>query len=359
MRILITVCFMLLLALSNAGDRKCRALAMSGGGDKGSYQASVFIEFTNLLSKEDVAYDVVTGASAGSLNGAALSLFARGREDEAAEFIFGLWNSITNDDILKNWSEGILYSIFFKSSIFDNSPLVEFLHEQIGARSIEKKFSVVITNADTGKGEHVDFNASATIPDDAIPTIVASSSIPFAFPPLYKDDNFYIDGGCVWNLDILGAIRRCKEIVEDDEDIIIDIILCSTYNLTEPGELKKYKPMDHYFRAQEIMEWNALMADLETQTALYPTVNYRYVLGPSIQLSNSPIPLDFSPEHLELCFDIGKNDARKAIALGEGGYLNAMMDHYRRVKNGERLLLKDVLTEKLENLKTTSEEIRR
>jgi predicted acylesterase/phospholipase RssA len=350
---------MLLLALSYAGDRKCRALAMSGGGDKGSYQASVFIEFTNLLSKEDVAYDVITGASAGSLNGAALSLFARGREDEAAEFIFGLWNSISNDDILKNWSEGILYSIFFKSSIFDNSPLVEFLYEQIGPRSFEKKFSVVITNADTGKGEHVDFNASDRIPDDAIPTIVASSSIPFAFPPLYRDDNFYIDGGCVWNLDISGAIRRCKEVVENDEDIILDIILCSSYNLTEPGELKKFKPLDHFIRAQEIMEWHSLMADLDNQMDFYPAVNYRYILGPSVQLSNSPLPLDFSPEHLEFCFDIGKQDARKAIALGEGGYLNAMMDHYKRVQDGERLLLKDVLAEKLQNQQTASEETRR
>jgi predicted patatin/cPLA2 family phospholipase len=346
---------MLLVTLSYAGDRKCRALAMSGGGDKGSFQASVFIEFTNLLSKEDVSYDVITGASAGSLNGAGLSLFAAGREDEAAEFIYGLWNSLTTDDVLKSWDEGIIYGIFFKSGIFDNSPLVEFLYEQIGTRSIEKKFSVVITNADSGKGEHVDFNASDTIPDDAIPTIVASSAIPFAFPHLEKNGNTYIDGGCVWNLDVGGAVRRCLEVVDDEEDIIVDIILCSSYDLAEPGDLKNFKAFSHYLRAQEIMEWNTLMEELLKQQALYPSINFRYVIGPSVQLSDSLIPLDFTPEHLEFCFDIGRKDARAAVALGEGGYLNAMMDHYTRVKNGERVTLKEVLTQKLAGINSVSD----
>eukprot|EP00343_Euplotes_focardii_P000758 CAMPEP_0205800326 /NCGR_PEP_ID=MMETSP0205-20121125/1962_1 /ASSEMBLY_ACC=CAM_ASM_000278 /TAXON_ID=36767 /ORGANISM="Euplotes focardii, Strain TN1" /LENGTH=337 /DNA_ID=CAMNT_0053063257 /DNA_START=32 /DNA_END=1042 /DNA_ORIENTATION=- len=334
-----------------AGDKKCRALALSGGGDKGSYQASVFIEFTNLLSKEDISYDVVTGASAGSLNGAGISLFAAGDEDQAAIFIYGLWHTITTSDILKMWDGGILEGIFIKPGIFDNSPLISFLESQIGTQSIQKKFSVVVTNANTGFSESVDFNASKTIPEDAISTIVGSSAIPFAFPPMEKNGNTYIDGGCIWNLDVTGAVRRCKEIVEDEEDIIIDIILCSFYSLTPIEEIRKYGPLDHYFRGIEIQDWQNNMQDVERAVRNYPKVNFRYVIGPSTQLSGSPIPLDFSRSHLDKCFEIGKNDAIKAVGMGEGEYLNVMLDHFNKVQLGEEPNFDQMLKTKFEQNK--------
>ena len=272
---------------------------MSGGGDKGSYQASVFIEFTNMLSKEDVSYDVVTGASAGSLNGAGLSLFAPGDEESAALFIYGLWNSISTSDILRQWDEGIVAGIFTKSGMFDNQPLKDFLYQQVGPRTIKKKFTAVITNADEGTSEAIDFDAADVLPPDAIPTIVGSSAIPFAFPHMQIGNHTYIDGGCIWNLDVAGAIRRCKEIVEDDADIIVDIILCSEYHIKDVGDLKRYNAIDHIFRAREIEDYNDLMQDIHRALINYPEVNFRYVLGPSEQLSGSPIPLDFSKDHLD------------------------------------------------------------
>ena len=214
-----------MLITVHAGDKKCRALAMSGGGDKGSYEASVFIEFTNLLSKEDVSYDVVTGASAGSLNGAGLSLFAPGDEEDAAIFIYGLWNSISTKDILEMWDEGLVKAIFNKGGIFNNQPLIDFLYKQIGLNTIRKKFTVVLTNAETGHPDFVDYNSTDVMPPDAIPTIVGSSALPFAFPPMHLNNNTYIDGGSIWNLNVAGAVRRCKEVVDNDEDIILDILV--------------------------------------------------------------------------------------------------------------------------------------
>lgn len=198
---------------------------MSGGGDKGSYEASVFIEFTNLLPKEDVTYDVITGASAGSLNGAGLSLFAPGDEADAAVFIYGLWNSITTKDILENWDEGIAKALFNKGGIFNNQPLIDFLNKQIGTKSINKKFTVVLTNAETGHPDFVDYNATDVMPEDAVSTIVGSSALPFAFPPMHLNNNTYIDGGSVWNLNVDGAVRRCREVVDNEEDIIVDILV--------------------------------------------------------------------------------------------------------------------------------------
>lgn len=305
-----------------------------------------------MLSAEDVSYDVVTGASAGSLNGAGLSLFAAGEEQEAATFIYGLWNSIQTKDILRNWDEGILAGIFTKGGIFDNTPLIEFLTEQVGPRSIKKKFTVVLTNADTGLSEHVDFNHSETLPPGAISTIVGSSAIPAAFPHMTINGNTYIDGGCIWNLDVAGAIRRCHEIVDDDKDIIVDIILCSEYNLTVKGDIKKLNAIDHFRRAKRIEEYIDNMQDIQRALMLYPDVTFRYVLGPSEALSNSPIPLDFSKDHLDKCFEIGKNDARRAIEMGAGGYMDVMLEYFNRSQAGENVKFHDIMNTKLESVKS-------
>ena len=97
---------------------KCRALVLSGGGDKGSYQASAFITWTKLVPKDDLAYDVIAGVSVGSLNGSGLATYAPGDETEAAEWIFGVWNDLTSSDVFTNWPGGILEGIFFEQGLF-------------------------------------------------------------------------------------------------------------------------------------------------------------------------------------------------------------------------------------------------
>ena len=48
--------------------------------------------------------------------------------------------------------------------------------------------------------------------------------MPFVFPAIpFKGKNL-IDGGTAWNLDVSSAVRRCRELVTDDSNIIIDII---------------------------------------------------------------------------------------------------------------------------------------
>lgn len=40
-------------------------------------------------------------------------------------------------------------------------------------------------------------------------------------------------------MDIAGAVERCKEIVDDDEDIIIDAVL------TAGGDINRYDPQEY------------------------------------------------------------------------------------------------------------------
>jgi predicted acylesterase/phospholipase RssA len=74
-----------------------------------------------------VQYDVITGVSAGAMNGAGISLFAIGDEVAMADWIIEMWSSLKNSDIYKNWALGILEGLLFKSGIYNNDPLLNLI----------------------------------------------------------------------------------------------------------------------------------------------------------------------------------------------------------------------------------------
>jgi len=45
-----------------------------------------------------------------------------------------------------------------------------------------------------------------------------------------------VDGGTFSDLNLQDAIQKCREVVDDDEDIIVDVIMC----LDEPVKMKKF-----------------------------------------------------------------------------------------------------------------------
>ena len=61
--------------------------------------------------------------------------------------------------------------------------------------------------------------------------IRSSASIPFIFPHVDVDNMVLMDGGTVFNLNIVSAVDRCHEVVEDDSEIILDIVMCSSHTL--------------------------------------------------------------------------------------------------------------------------------
>ena len=68
-----------------------RAIALSGGGTKGSYELGVW----RALLELGIDYEIVTGTSIGSINGA---LMTTGDYDRAEE----LWQTITMEDMMED-----------------------------------------------------------------------------------------------------------------------------------------------------------------------------------------------------------------------------------------------------------------
>jgi len=60
---------------------------MRGGGTKGAYEAGILRGMVDLLPPQEMTYDVVEGISIGSFIAATLSVFERGDEDRAIEWL--------------------------------------------------------------------------------------------------------------------------------------------------------------------------------------------------------------------------------------------------------------------------------
>ena len=54
---------------------KCKALALSGGGSKGAYEAGVIYGLMHEGDPADYDWDVITGVSVGAINTAAIAMW--------------------------------------------------------------------------------------------------------------------------------------------------------------------------------------------------------------------------------------------------------------------------------------------
>jgi len=105
----------------------CRALALSGGGSNGAWEAGVLKGFLTYGNAADFEYEVVTGVSAGGINTMAIAGWQIGREAEMTTWISDLWNSLHTSDVWVDWSTGRADGWLIMGGAVDNSPLYSFL----------------------------------------------------------------------------------------------------------------------------------------------------------------------------------------------------------------------------------------
>jgi predicted acylesterase/phospholipase RssA len=339
MRSLIIYVLIASLALAASTEQdKCRGLVLSGGGDVGSYQAGVLTTLIDELESIDTQYDVVSGVSVGSLNGAAISLFPKGEEQEFKEFIMDIWHSVKTSTVFKLWPGGIKEGIFDRIALFDNEPLKDLLREKMSDKVLERTFIAGTCDTDAGTFEAFRYEGNQQpLSDHMFESILASSAMPGIFPPTLRDGKVLLDGGMVWTSDINSAIAECRSLGFEDENIIIDHIMCDETHLLPEEEVNLFHSLKTGLRALNIQSFYNHMQNVEREMILFPHVDFRYTIGPSesLMMSFNPVPLDFSREHLEHCIKVGTKDALNAIALGPGGYKNLLLEFFHNLEEGK------------------------
>lgn len=194
-----------------------RAIVLSGGGSKGSYQIGVW----KALKKLNIKYDIITGTSVGALNGVLMV-------EKNYYKCKWMWNKVNmrllfNDNIKDNEKNSKLiknYGInFLKTNGTKPTGLENILNKVINKNKFFKskiKYGLISYNITEKKP--IIKTKDELSKQNLIDYLIASSSCYPAFTPKIIDNKKYIDGGYYDNLPINLAIN-----LGADEIIAIDL----------------------------------------------------------------------------------------------------------------------------------------
>lgn len=300
------ILFALFLGVVHGRDTKCRGLALAGGGAKGSYEAGAFDSFVKQLPPIEVAYDIITGVSAGSMNAGAMGLFKQGDEVAANDFLQQFWFNLTKQEVYT--IKGPL-EILFGNSVLDNEPLRRTLTGYANTYGINRDLIVGTTNFDTGAFTRFNQTIGVT---EFLEAVISSSSLQLVFPPQNWRNSTWVDGGVVNNIDMMAAVNYCQEKGFADEDIIIDALFCHDgTDFPEVEEEDLTSVWDIYERVQDIKNYEDAFRYTGQIMEEFPHVHFRYIVAPSGPMFGSS--LNFGHDTIMKRIILGKGDAKHLI----------------------------------------------
>lgn len=300
---------------SVSGGNICQALVLEAGGDKGAYEVGVLdILINNAKNPQDVHWDVVAGVSIGAINTGYISQFAIGDEVTMIGNMKTLWESITSADIYQSWTGGMVQGILFESSVFDESPVKPFLEKYI---TKPPQRPIRISATDANQGEYITFDENLSV-DDLRTVMRSSSAVPVVFPYVNYKNYTFMDGGVINCLNLGAAINACRDRVDSDKDIYVDVVLDDYTAALNPVNSDDDSAFSILSRAFSIMYYyNSIELLIEAQ-AEFPNINFRYTVAPSQSLPTGTLPLGFKHDEILQMIAIGQKDGLAAIQKGYG-----------------------------------------
>lgn len=148
------------------------------------------------------------------------------------------WFNMTTEKVWKYWDGYETYqALFNKSSVLDTSPLREELNKQLKIfdHKIWRKLVVGATDMETGAELVFDFDDLN--PDEYVDAVLGSASVPVVFPFTRLRGKSLVDSlSTGWNVNMVSAIQKCMEIVDDPSQITLDVIVMY------PDRVEKMEP---------------------------------------------------------------------------------------------------------------------
>lgn len=213
-------------------DNNRLGLVLAGGAARGAYEAGVlrFI-YQSLASRLGFSPwpSVVGGTSVGALNG----VFAVTQQAEYVQRICRMWQEVTISDVYAFHGSGVLRTVrgMFRAAqlgaLLDPSPLYRLVRREFPRAAMRKSidsglcraFIISATRLDNGLNTLFCDSAERHLPiNPPKGTIVqrtrideehflASTSLPFFFPPYQIDTHYYVDGGLRQNTPLRPVLR--------------------------------------------------------------------------------------------------------------------------------------------------------
>jgi predicted patatin/cPLA2 family phospholipase len=229
---------------------------------------------------------------------------------------------MTSAKCYRNWPYSYVEGLFWHGGMVNDTVFLSYLDEMLPKREkITRKVTVGTTDAKTG--DFIRFTEKVGPHDLAYEAGRASTAIPGFFEPVNYDNRTLIDGGVVINLDIGGAISRCKESGYKDKNIIVDIVLCSGATLPE-ADPSDFTAAQMLYRYYQISQFQKTMIWISQGLAHFSDVNFRYIVYPKGPLDSSMIPINFDPENMDRLVKLGLQEAKDTVKNGPGFNMNKL-----------------------------------
>jgi len=277
------------------------AFVLSGGGAKGCIQVGML---DCLINEKKIIPNIVVGISTGALQSVGLVL------DPSVKLLKQLWFNIKSykDIYTKSFLNYLKCLCGISNGVYTFDGLRKILEKYFDKKKIQKsdiKCFIGKVSLQSGKLIYKD-NSNMTIDD-----IIASCTIPIAFPTVDKEEQ-YIDGG------VRDIVPLKKAIDEGADDIYI--LLCSPLNSYKKDD-KQYKNIiDVTLRTQEILLNEVMRNDIDVALEINAKVKDNHdfehkfinftILEPQKHIIDT---LEFEHEKIIDGYHYGYNLARRLV----------------------------------------------
>lgn len=285
-----------------------RALVLSGGGSKGSYQVGALL---HLLGNLKIKYDILCGVSVGAINSAYLAMFKHGEEKKSIESLQEMWLKINSSSIYQRHFPFGRWHALWKKSFYDSTPLHNLIKNNIDLNKIRQSNKTVTAGTvSLTSGKYTIFDQSS---DYFIDSVIASASFPGMLAPVKFLDQLWTDGG----VKELSPIKKAIELGANTIDIIV----------TSPEtRVKKFisKPttVDILKTIIDLSTDKILANDIDkiqnhNKLAKAGIDKYQYITVNIVRPANNLTEdlLDFNPNKIKKMIEVGYLDAKSNFIL--------------------------------------------
>ena len=215
------------MAAMSAGMEARTGLILTGGGARAAYQVGVLKCIAELLpDKSRNPFPIICGTSAGAINAATLACFSRDF-GQAVAYLRQVWEHFHAHHVYRadawgmgktgaHWVGALMAGWIVRSapkSLFDNAPLAELLHKTLNLNDIDTAIdagalrALCITASGYASGQSVNFYQGVDNIEPwtrhqrvsartrlTVDHLLASSAIPFIFPAIKINREYFGDG---------------------------------------------------------------------------------------------------------------------------------------------------------------------
>lgn len=284
---------------------KKNAVVLGGGGSKGAYEVGVF----KALKKLNYSYDIITGTSVGSINGAVISqgdfsLCEKFWKNINTSDVFDLETDSRSPELLREYAKSAFGNNGLSYNNLKNNLTLFIDEEKLRKSDIEFGLVTVkfpsmtplyIYKEDMEKGKVIDY-------------ILASAACFPAMKPHKIGNQLYIDGGYNDNIPIDMAIEKGATTIVAVDLNAIGVVKNKKYDNVKIIKVESYCDLGNFLVFDKnIAKKNIKLGYLDTLKAFKKAEGYRYTFKTG---ETSKIISDINHISEDMFYNFKKNNKR-------------------------------------------------